>query len=1096
MFGLEQIQMKLLCFETRSNCLMLLVLIMLKWDFSDCSSETSPTAVSPTTQLTTYLTTKLSLENVKNVQVSAADVSITLMWEKVQNISTYIVRYFHNSSKEVNVNCTEGASITHEISGLTPGTKYNFTIITVREESKSTGYTVKAVTRPLNPEELKAVTQNETSITLQWRKVSNIYSYILVYNETNVTVSASDEEKVIKEIDGLTSATRYSFRLFAVFENVMSSGISFSAATAPPNVEDVQLINQTETSITLQWRKVNNIYSYILFYNETNVTVSASDEEKVIKEIDGLTSATRYSFRLFAVFENVTSSGISFSAATAPPNVEDFQRINQNETSITLQWRKVNNLCSYLLVYNETNVTVSASDEEKVITDINGLTSATRYSFRLFTVFENVTSSGISLSAATAPRNSNWFKSISQNESSITLQWEKVDGILDYRLVFSREQINVSANVSQEQVTHVVSGLTNGTKYSFSVFAVFENIQSSGTELTAATVPLTLAAVRVTERTVSSVTLEWNVDVGKKWIYILHFNGKNITLNTTTNNVLSSTLSSLQPGTEYTFSVVTKFFELHSKAYEGFTVTAIDCSAVNWHVTDSSIQGEVGGLFSNATAANKSETHVSPGGSNVSFTGLYPGATYRITLMYEKNSYFFHQCTHNLTIIPPVLSGHCEHWGGGYSVQIVWNKPPGVWTAVEVNVSGRTLRTGEQYVTVSGFQPATAYQVSLAALSGAVRRPEPFVFLCHTDPRGVIAGSVIAVLIIGVLLCIAAFVYYKRPDIISRRKFYSGAAEQLNTKPKAISAVKFAAHFHRLSENEYMGFSEEYENLSPVGRDQTQKVALLPENKSKNRFVNILPYDWCRVKLSKSSPTASDYINASYMPGYNSKREYIATQGPLSSTLNDFWQMVWEQRVNGIVMVTNCTEKGRAKCEEYWPPFSKPCLYGELLVTTTSEQEESNWTLREFTVKHRDTCEECRVKHFHFTVWPDHGVPLNTEILIQFRGLVRQHIERQASSAPTVVHCSAGVGRTGTIIALDVLLQQLQNQKAVGINDFVHRMRLHRTNMVQTESQYIFLHQCIMDCLPSDKKTEESMYANADIIYVNATALKELHSNA
>lgn len=158
--------------------------------------------------------------------------------------------------------------------------------------------------------------------------------------------------------------------------------------------------------------------------------------------------------------------------------------------------------------------------------------------------------------------------------------------------------------------------------------------------------------------------------------------------------------------------------------------------------------------------------------------------------------------------VPPLLSAHCEHWGGGYSVQIVWNKPPGMWTAVEVNVSGRTLRTGEQeeqQITVSGFQPATAYQVSLAALSGAVRRPEPFVFLCHTDPRGksrcslvcftqsdcpsglterqvwcedwcllciwfhlagVIAGSVIAVLIVGVLLCIAVFVYYKRPDII------------------------------------------------------------------------------------------------------------------------------------------------------------------------------------------------------------------------------------------------------------------------------------------------------------------------------------------
>ncbi|CAF94630.1 unnamed protein product, partial [Tetraodon nigroviridis] len=276
------------------------------------------------------------------------------------------------------------------------------------------------------------------------------------------------------------------------------------------------------------------------------------------------------------------------------------------------------------------------------------------------------------------------------------------------------------------------------------------------------------------------------------------------------------------------------------------------------------------------------------------------------------------------------------------------------------------------------------------------------------------------------------------------------------------------------------------QSLNPVGREQTQKVALLPENKSKNRFVNILPYDWCRVKLSKSSLSASDYINASYMPGYNSNREYIATQGPLPSTLNDFWQMVWEQRVKGIVMVTNCTEKGRVKCERYWPAVNKPRLYGELLVTTESEEEESSWTLRTLTVKHRHTFEECRVKQFHFTVWPDHGVPQNTQVLIQFRGLVRQHMQTQGASAPTVVHCSAGVGRTGTIIALDVLLQQLQNQKAVGVYALVHRMRLHRSNMVQTESQYVFLHQCIVDCLQRDK-TEEGLYENADIIYTNAT---------
>ncbi|MEQ2264480.1 hypothetical protein XENORESO_009402 [Xenotaenia resolanae] len=152
---------------------------------------------------------------------------------------------------------------------------------------------------------------------------------------------------------------------------------------------------------------------------------------------------------------------------------------------------------------------------------------------------------------------------------------------------------------------------------------------------------------------------------------------------------------------------------------------------------------------------------------------------------------------------------------------------------------------------------------------------------------------------------------------------------------------------------------------------------------------------------------------------------------------------------------------------------------------------ESNWTLREFRVKHTNDSEERTVKHFHFTAWPDHGVPQGTEVLIHFRGLVRQHIESAGSEAPTVVHCSAGVGRTGTIIALDVLLQQLEREQAVGINNFVHKMRRHRSHMVQTESQYVFLHQCIMDTLQPLAK-EENIYENEDLIYVNATALRQL----
>ncbi|XP_077594624.1 receptor-type tyrosine-protein phosphatase H-like isoform X3 [Stigmatopora nigra] len=244
--------------------------------------------------------------------------------------------------------------------------------------------------------------------------------------------------------------------------------------------------------------------------------------------------------------------------------------------------------------------------------------------------------------------------------------------------------------------------------------------------------------------------------------------------------------------------------------------------------------------------------------------------------------------------------------------------------------------------------------------------------------------------------------------------YFSGCRE--------ISLADFPSHVEKLSRNQNRGFSDEYESLALVGIEHTQDAALLDENMEKNRFTNVLPYDRSRVKLGGNL----DYINASYMAGFNSPREYIATQGPLPSTVSDFWKMIWEQKVNTVVMVTNCKEGIR-----------------------------------------KNSSEERTVKHFHFTAWPDHGVPHCTDVLIQFRGLIRQHMDASRTKAPAVVHCSAGVGRTGTLIALDILLQQLHRDKEVSINALVHNMRMRRPHMVQTESQYVFLHQCIMDYLKS-----------------------------
>ncbi|XP_041830468.1 receptor-type tyrosine-protein phosphatase H-like [Melanotaenia boesemani] len=1036
-------------------------------------------------------------ENVNEVVVKDQnETSITLRWDKVKDISTYILGYDGTST---NVTADhEDRSVQYVVSPLTAGTEYNFTVFTVFGGVHSSGRSVSAVTAPENVNEVVVKDQNETSITLSWTKVKDISTYILEYDGTSTNVTADHEDRSVQYVvSPLTAGTEYNFTVFTVFGGVHSSGRSVSAVTAPENVNEVVVKDQNETSITLSWTKVKDISTYILEYDGTSTNVTADHEDRSVQYVvSPLTAGTKYNFTVFTVFGGVRSSGRSVSAVTAPENVEKVEVKDQNETSITLSWTKVKDISTYILGYDGTSTNVTADHEDRSVQYVvSPLTAGTKYSFTLFTVFGGVHSSGRSVSAVTAPENVDKVEVKDQNETSITLSWVKVKDISTYILGYDGTSTNVNADHEDRLVQYVVSPLTAGTKYNFTVFTVFERVNSTGRSFSAVTVPTKVSSVNVTERSATYLTLQWE-SLNDAWEYEIAINASGAS-NTSikSSNIMSYLASNLHPGTLYAFSVITQFSGVSSNAYESITVTTIDCASVNWFVTNSSIQGTVEGLFSNATATNKSHVYVSPGGATVSFTGLYPGATYVISLEYEISSTSLPQCQHILTILPPLLTAHCEFWGSGYSARIVWDKPNGVWTSVELNVTGKNLFVSGQadHLIIDGLQPAKKYKVSLASVSGTERKSEPFVFSCLTDQRGVIAGSFFAVLLFGLLACVVVFIFLKRPDIIRRKKPFIGGSKIPSAKEKAISAANFPDHFSQLSADENRGFSQEYEELASVGTDQTHKVAILPDNKAKNRFTNVLPYDWCRVKLNTSSPSEIlDYINASYMPGYNCKREYIATQGPLPSTVNDFWRMIWEQRAKGIVMVTNCTEAGRTKCEQYWPEDRNPCSYAELLVTVRSEQQEPSWTLREFGLKNRNTSEERTVKHFHFTAWPDHGVPQDTQVLIQFRGLVRRHIESNGTKAPTVVHCSAGVGRTGTIIALDVLLQQLENEQAVGINGFVHRMRLNRPHMVQTESQYVFLHQCIMDSLQPSMKTDEHIYENTDLIYVNATALREL----
>ncbi|KAK0159849.1 hypothetical protein PV327_010916 [Microctonus hyperodae] len=276
---------------------------------------------------------------------------------------------------------------------------------------------------------------------------------------------------------------------------------------------------------------------------------------------------------------------------------------------------------------------------------------------------------------------------------------------------------------------------------------------------------------------------------------------------------------------------------------------------------------------------------------------------------------------------------------------------------------------------------------------------------------------------------------------------------------RPITVERFAEHYRIMSADSDFRFSEEFEELKHVGRDQACTAADLPCNRPKNRFTNILPYDHSRFKLQPvDDEEGSDYINANYVPGHNSPREFIVTQGPLHSTRDDFWRMVWESNSRAIVMLTRCIEKGREKCDHYWPMDTLPVYYGDICVTILNETRYHDWSITEFMLCRGDVTRV--IQHFHFTTWPDFGVPSPPQTLASFVKAFRARV--RPDQRPIVVHCSAGVGRSGTFITLDRILQQIQVSHEIDIFGIVWVMRKERVWMVQTEQQYICIHQCLL----------------------------------
>lgn len=274
------------------------------------------------------------------------------------------------------------------------------------------------------------------------------------------------------------------------------------------------------------------------------------------------------------------------------------------------------------------------------------------------------------------------------------------------------------------------------------------------------------------------------------------------------------------------------------------------------------------------------------------------------------------------------------------------------------------------------------------------------------------------------------------------------------------------------------GFKEQLATLK-TGQLKPWTVAQKPENKNKNRYADLLPYDDTRVILTplKNDPS-SDYINANYISGYHKPKAYICTQGPVEKTVIDFWRMIWQEEICKFIMAANLVEEGKRKVERYWPETC--CKYGDIMVTLVSEEVFVDYTIRTFKVHKSGAAAKRVVKQFHFTAWPDHSVPAHPLSLVEMVELAKAHAP--SSRAPLLLHCSAGVGRTGTVVLLEAALDMARAEKRVDIMGLLYKLRQQRVNLVETLEQYEFVHEALLERLfgeptrqPQDKM---SLYFN------------------
>ncbi|XP_040836194.1 receptor-type tyrosine-protein phosphatase eta isoform X3 [Ochotona curzoniae] len=984
--------------------------------------------------------------------------------------------------------------------GLESSTLYNATVFPqAADGTEGQSQDVKFKTHFIQVFDMEVANISATSMTLTWN-VSHNGSYS-AYTYTVHVASAMESFSVTVNdtravISGLSSSTLYNITVCPFLGDTAGTPGSLQVYTLPSPVSDFRVTSVGMREVSLAWSS-NDSESFKLSIIRDGAGLlwveNTTDQNITIR---GLNPGTNYVFEIVAQGPNGTEGDPQdVSCTTVRSAVSDIRVVDVTTTEIRLEWQNTDNASDYIyhVLLQSQHGFNGTNTSHKAIT-LGGLVPGTLYNITISPKASHAQGDPGSISQYTRPSSVSKIE-ISINTTAVTLTWENLDAAsatYSYRLVI--EEVESSSNTTQivktvEVTSATITELIPGSSYTVEIFTQVGNLTESSTPGTESfctdAAPVAAVHCEVVPKK-PALVLKWACPPGINKGFELEVSSD------AWKNVTHLEGCSSENDTEYRKEVTS----LNFSASYNISVTTLSCGKMALATQNTCTTG-----ITDPPAPDGSPniTSVSHNSVKVKFSGFEashgPIKAYAIILTTGaagppstdvlKYTYDDFKKGASDTYVTYLIRTDERGRSQGLSEVLKYEIDVGNESMTLGYYNGKLEPLGSYRACVAGFTNITFIPHHEGLIDGAesyvsFSRYSDAVFLPQ-DP-GVICGAVFGC-IFGALVIVAVggFIFWrkKRKDAKNNEVSFSQIKPK---KSKLIRVENFEAYFKKQQADSNCGFAEEYEDLKLVGISLPKIAAELAENRGKNRYNNVLPYDSSRVKLSVQTHSTDDYINANYMPGYHSKRDFIATQGPLPNTLKDFWRMVWEKNVYAIVMLTKCVEQGRTKCEEYWP--SKQVQdYGDITVAMTTEIVLPEWTVRDFTVKNIQTSESHALRQFHFTSWPDHGVPDTTDLLINFRYLVRDYMKQSPPESPILVHCSAGVGRTGTFIAIDRLIYQIENENTVDVYGIVYDLRMHRPLMVQTEDQYVFLNQCVLDIIRSQKDSK------VDLIYQNTTAM-------